>query len=268
MEEPDDRSRRCLLKPSSMLGLAVAFRPATIAEAFADSQSNTAQKENTMTQTSATQAADKTTVRPFHVNVPEAELTGLRRRINSTRWPDRETVTDESQSTVQFFSDDPRSYRDGRHSRLVLWSLGIGIPILLAGSRIRRANHGAGRSAYVHQRRSPRRKSNGAALCRGDCRTASPAARLQLGRFYASRQGESRCDLGLEREEDRRQYMRVHQFGAQLLHAGAPGLAGQTGHAMGGLPSGCKPVSEAHNRQETPMFAKSIERHALRRRSD
>jgi len=25
-----------------------------------------------------------------------------------------------------------------------------------------------------------------------------------------------------------------------------------------------KPVSEAHNRQETPMFAKSIERHALR----
>ena len=48
-------------------------------------------------------------------------------------------------------------------------------------------------------------------------RTASPAARLQLGRFYASRQGESRCDLGLEREEDRRQYMRVHQFGAQLL---------------------------------------------------
>lgn len=25
-----------------------------------------------------------------------------------------------------------------------------------------------------------------------------------------------------------------------------------------------KPVSEAHNRQETPLFAKSIERHALK----
>ena len=37
------------------------------------------------------------TIRPFQVNVPEAELTELRRRINSTRWPDRETVTDESQ---------------------------------------------------------------------------------------------------------------------------------------------------------------------------
>jgi pimeloyl-ACP methyl ester carboxylesterase len=36
-------------------------------------------------------------IRPFHVNVPEAELTELRRRINATRWPDRETVTDASQ---------------------------------------------------------------------------------------------------------------------------------------------------------------------------
>jgi Epoxide hydrolase N terminus len=36
-------------------------------------------------------------IRPFHVNVPEAELTELRRRINATRWPERETVTDASQ---------------------------------------------------------------------------------------------------------------------------------------------------------------------------
>ena len=31
------------------------------------------------------------------MNVPEAELTELRRRINNTRWPERETVTDASQ---------------------------------------------------------------------------------------------------------------------------------------------------------------------------
>jgi len=37
------------------------------------------------------------TIRPFHVDVPEEELTELRRRINATRWPDRETVMDESQ---------------------------------------------------------------------------------------------------------------------------------------------------------------------------
>jgi pimeloyl-ACP methyl ester carboxylesterase len=55
-----------------------------------------------MTPTSATQerseqATDKTAIRPFHVSVPEAELTELRRRIKATRWPERETVTDASQ---------------------------------------------------------------------------------------------------------------------------------------------------------------------------
>src|ERR671924_704760 len=43
------------------------------------------------------QAADKTAIRPFHVNFPEAELTELRRRINATKWPERETVPDASQ---------------------------------------------------------------------------------------------------------------------------------------------------------------------------
>jgi pimeloyl-ACP methyl ester carboxylesterase len=50
-----------------------------------------------VTEERGTQAADKTAIRPFHVNVPEAELTELRRRINATRWPERETVTDASQ---------------------------------------------------------------------------------------------------------------------------------------------------------------------------
>jgi len=52
-----------------------------------------------MTQTSATQRSSEQAdaIRPFHVNVPEAELAELRRRINATRWPERETVTDQSQ---------------------------------------------------------------------------------------------------------------------------------------------------------------------------
>ncbi len=36
-------------------------------------------------------------IRPFRINVPEAELVDLRRRINATKWPERETVTDASQ---------------------------------------------------------------------------------------------------------------------------------------------------------------------------
>ena len=42
-------------------------------------------------------AAKDTTVRPFRVNVPEADLVDLRRRIAATRWPERETVNDRSQ---------------------------------------------------------------------------------------------------------------------------------------------------------------------------
>ena len=41
--------------------------------------------------------AEDNTILPFEVSFPEAELTELRRRVNATRWPDRETVTDDSQ---------------------------------------------------------------------------------------------------------------------------------------------------------------------------
>jgi len=44
-----------------------------------------------------TQLSDTAAIRPFEVHVPEAELTELRRRINNTRWPERETVTDATQ---------------------------------------------------------------------------------------------------------------------------------------------------------------------------
>jgi pimeloyl-ACP methyl ester carboxylesterase len=53
--------------------------------------------ETTATQRAIDQASDKTAIRPFHVNVPETELTELRRRINATKWPERETVTDATQ---------------------------------------------------------------------------------------------------------------------------------------------------------------------------
>jgi pimeloyl-ACP methyl ester carboxylesterase len=49
------------------------------------------------TQRGAEQAAGQNAIRPFQVNVPEAELTELRRRIIATRWPERETVPDATQ---------------------------------------------------------------------------------------------------------------------------------------------------------------------------
>jgi hypothetical protein len=94
MKEPDDRLRRCFLKASSMLGLAVAFTSAPIGEAFADSKSATAQTENATTQTRATPAADKTTIRPlrakldgaaYHklIHYNQADRGGTMRRGNS-----------------------------------------------------------------------------------------------------------------------------------------------------------------------------------------
>lgn len=50
-----------------------------------------------------------TAIRPFEVSFPDAELAELRRRINATRWPERETVSDASQgvqlATMQKLAD-------------------------------------------------------------------------------------------------------------------------------------------------------------------
>jgi pimeloyl-ACP methyl ester carboxylesterase len=44
---------------------------------------------------SATEVA--AAIRPFEIDFPEEDLADLRRRINATRWPERETVDDDSQ---------------------------------------------------------------------------------------------------------------------------------------------------------------------------
>ena len=100
MKQTDDRSRRRFLKASSMLGLAAAFSPKTIVEAFANSKSRVTQRKDIMTLTSASRAteqADKTAIRPFNFNFTDAEVADLRRRINATKWPERELVNDASQ---------------------------------------------------------------------------------------------------------------------------------------------------------------------------
>src|SRR4051794_25569226 len=36
-------------------------------------------------------------IRPFHIEIPAEQLADLRRRVLATRWPERETVTDDTQ---------------------------------------------------------------------------------------------------------------------------------------------------------------------------
>src|SRR5260370_33227139 len=90
------------------------------------------QKEDDMTQTSATPqgtkpAGDKNAIRPFHVNVPEEDLTELRRRVQATKWPERETVTDASQgiqlATIQALARHWETEYDWRKSEAKLKAL-------------------------------------------------------------------------------------------------------------------------------------------------
>jgi Epoxide hydrolase N terminus len=48
-------------------------------------------------QASVTAVAQDNAIRPFRINVSEEALANLHRRIAATRWPDKETVTDQSQ---------------------------------------------------------------------------------------------------------------------------------------------------------------------------
>ncbi|MFK2917875.1 epoxide hydrolase [Dyella koreensis] len=73
-------------------GLAfVSFAGPVAAGSLALAESNTGQPA------SSAGKQDDTRIRPFHIHVPQAQLDDLRKRVAQTRWPDEETVKDESQ---------------------------------------------------------------------------------------------------------------------------------------------------------------------------
>jgi hypothetical protein len=41
--------------------------------------------------------AEESAIRPFRIEVPQQQIDELRRRVQATRWPDMETVSDRSQ---------------------------------------------------------------------------------------------------------------------------------------------------------------------------
>ncbi|MEM5402124.1 epoxide hydrolase [Paraburkholderia unamae] len=75
------------------------FMGATAAAVAAASLSQLAfsQTPQGITEVKSAPNGDKTAIRPLRVHVPEAQLVDLRRRIKATRWPDKETVNDDSQ---------------------------------------------------------------------------------------------------------------------------------------------------------------------------
>jgi pimeloyl-ACP methyl ester carboxylesterase len=101
--EAIDQDRRRLLGAVTM-GVAAAgalsLVPTHVAKA-GDTISNQSLKQGA----SPMDTVERTGIRPFRANFPEDALVDLRRRIAATRWPDKETVADESQgvqlATVQ-----------------------------------------------------------------------------------------------------------------------------------------------------------------------
>ncbi len=51
----------------------------------------------TTSKESATAAVEGAAIRPFRIDIPQEETDELRRRLQETRWPEKETVSDTSQ---------------------------------------------------------------------------------------------------------------------------------------------------------------------------
>ena len=65
----------------------------------------------------AATATGSDAIRPFRVNVPEADLADLRKRIAATKWPDREQVADDTQG-VQLATMQKLAQLLGERARL------------------------------------------------------------------------------------------------------------------------------------------------------
>jgi Epoxide hydrolase N terminus len=86
-------SRRALLLNGAAIAALLAFSPA-----MAAIRKETTGKKEAMTKTATAQLdTGATAIRPFHIHIPEEALTDLCRRLAATRWPDKETVADQSQ---------------------------------------------------------------------------------------------------------------------------------------------------------------------------
>ena len=58
-----------------------------------DARAASSQPENK----GSSSANEDSSIRPYRINVPQADLVDLRRRIAATRWPEKETVSDVTQ---------------------------------------------------------------------------------------------------------------------------------------------------------------------------
>ncbi len=85
---------------ASVLGLLLLASPSyaqTVAAATKERTMRIQVQHTTQTSVQPRAVGEDTTLRPFQFHAKEEALVALRRRIQATQWPERETVTDDSQ---------------------------------------------------------------------------------------------------------------------------------------------------------------------------
>ena len=74
----------------------------------------------TSTASAVTSGEGGSAVQPFQVGFQQSELAELRRRVLVTRWPEKETITDESQAVPRVTYTDPQAAAVGAVARVPL----------------------------------------------------------------------------------------------------------------------------------------------------
>jgi len=131
------------LMASAMVGTMAAFLPATAAHASsappsapgaetlastpADAPASTGIGDSSIIGAAASAVPDgDTSIRPFHYHATEAELADLKRRIKATKWPDKETVNDDTQgvqsATMHKLADHWANHHDWRRAEAQIFS--------------------------------------------------------------------------------------------------------------------------------------------------
>ena len=84
--------RRTTLSTCALFLCASSFYAQTMT-----AQAHTQTVSSAMVPTTKSRTTVDAAIRPFKVTIPQEQLNDLKRRIKATRWPDKETVADESQ---------------------------------------------------------------------------------------------------------------------------------------------------------------------------
>jgi pimeloyl-ACP methyl ester carboxylesterase len=94
---PSRPNQHDLLRAFALLGALGLFLVAVVGRTQTAPAADAKTTKKTEQIAKPPELVDDDAIRPFRVKVPEADLDDLRKRIQTTRWPDRETVADESQ---------------------------------------------------------------------------------------------------------------------------------------------------------------------------